>query len=212
MNTNEYPYFILPYIRELAATTDSERALELRRLIAANVGNQDALADLLGLNGCSLTDFYNELTPQTPGTEDTIEIFLERFGKEPESESAANNEEPIGVPAVDYATMLMMEGDESMAAGNPPADATTSAIDSFLAAVPPSVPRPKRKPAEPVEEPPALTESFAKIMIKNKNYQKALDIFRELNLKNLKKSIYFADQIRFIEKLILNENKKRAQL
>ena len=47
-----------------------------------------------------------------------------------------------------------------------------------------------------------LSESLARIMIKNGNYQKALEIITEISLNNPKKSIYFADQIRFLKKLI----------
>ena len=45
-------------------------------------------------------------------------------------------------------------------------------------------------------------------MIKNGNYRKALQIITELSLNNPEKSIYFADQIRFLKKLIINENKQ----
>ena len=51
----------------------------------------------------------------------------------------------------------------------------------------------------------SLTESLARVMIKNRNYKKALEIISELSLKNPEKSIYFADQIRFLRKLIINE-------
>ena len=53
----------------------------------------------------------------------------------------------------------------------------------------------------------ALTEGFAKLMIKNGNYAKALEIIETLYLNNPEKSVYFADQIRFLRKLILNANK-----
>ena len=43
---------------------------------------------------------------------------------------------------------------------------------------------------------------------KNHNYQPALEIIMQLNLNNPEKSIYFADQIRFLRKLILNEAKQ----
>lgn len=49
---------------------------------------------------------------------------------------------------------------------------------------------------------PSLSESLARIMIKNGNYQKALEIITEISLNNPKKSVYFADQIRFLKKLI----------
>lgn len=49
-----------------------------------------------------------------------------------------------------------------------------------------------------------LTESLAKIYIKQRRYSKALEIIRKLSLKYPEKNIYFADQIRFLEKLIVN--------
>ena len=53
-----------------------------------------------------------------------------------------------------------------------------------------------------------FTETLAKIYIKQRRYGKALEIIRKLNLKYPKKSIYFADQIRFLEKLVINEKTK----
>ena len=37
---------------------------------------------------------------------------------------------------------------------------------------------------------------------KQKQYEKAINIFKRLNLKYPEKSVYFADQIRFLEKII----------
>ncbi len=56
-----------------------------------------------------------------------------------------------------------------------------------------------------------LSESFARIMIKNRNYTKALEIISDLSLKNPEKSIYFADQIRFLRKLIVNDNRNNKK-
>ena len=53
-----------------------------------------------------------------------------------------------------------------------------------------------------------FTETMARIYIKQGNYSKALEIIRQLSLENPKKNVYFADQIRFLEKLIINNNKK----
>lgn len=55
-----------------------------------------------------------------------------------------------------------------------------------------------------------LSESFARVMIKNRNYSKALEIISELSLNNPEKSVYFADQIRFLRKLILIQNRKKG--
>ncbi len=52
------------------------------------------------------------------------------------------------------------------------------------------------------------TETLARIYIKQGKYSRALEIIKQLNLNNSKKSVYFADQIRFLEKLIINSNKK----
>ena len=53
-----------------------------------------------------------------------------------------------------------------------------------------------------------FTETLARIYIKQGRYSKALEIIRRLSLENPKKNAYFADQIRFLEKLVINSNKK----
>ncbi len=45
-------------------------------------------------------------------------------------------------------------------------------------------------------------EKEAKSLIREKKYREAIEILEELNLINPKKSIYFADQIRFLRKII----------
>ena len=53
------------------------------------------------------------------------------------------------------------------------------------------------------------TETLARIYIKQGLYEKALEIISRLNDNFPKKNAYFADQIRFLEKLIINNNKKQ---
>ncbi|MEI6554003.1 MAG: hypothetical protein WCL70_00280 [Paludibacter sp.] len=47
-------------------------------------------------------------------------------------------------------------------------------------------------------------ELIIKKMIEERKYSEAIEILRSFNLNNPKKSVYFADQIRFLEKVILN--------
>lgn len=54
-----------------------------------------------------------------------------------------------------------------------------------------------------------FTETLARIYIKQGRYQKALDIIQRLSSNFPEKNAYFADQIRFLEKLIINNNKKQ---
>ena len=53
-----------------------------------------------------------------------------------------------------------------------------------------------------------LTETLAKIYVKQQRYDKALEIIKKLNLKYPKKNAYFADQMRFLERLIINAKSK----
>lgn len=50
-----------------------------------------------------------------------------------------------------------------------------------------------------------LTETLARIYIKQQKYEKALRILRSISLHYPEKSVYFAHQIRFIERIINNK-------
>ena len=63
-------------------------------------------------------------------------------------------------------------------------------------------------PMEVLDDESYFTETLAKIYVKQQRYSKALEIIRRLNLKYPKKNAYFADQIRFLEKLIINAKSK----
>lgn len=53
-----------------------------------------------------------------------------------------------------------------------------------------------------------FTETLAYIMIRQRKYERALEIIRSLNLNFPNKSAYFADQIRYLEKLVkINKTK-----
>ena len=54
-----------------------------------------------------------------------------------------------------------------------------------------------------------FTEALARIYIKQGKFERAIEIIRRLSLKYPKKNRYFADQIRFLEKLIINNKNKK---
>ena len=62
---------------------------------------------------------------------------------------------------------------------------------------------------EPLSDDCFFSETLAKIYVKQKKYHKALEIIHQLNLVYPEKNCYFADQIRFLEKLIINANKNK---
>ena len=51
------------------------------------------------------------------------------------------------------------------------------------------------------------SEAKAKKLISERKYNEAIVILKELNLNNPKKSVYFADQIRFLEKVVSKSKK-----
>lgn len=219
--SKRYPYFINPLISALPEADNEQRLIFCRRISTA-VDSELALRKIFGLDSTDLQRFYPPLTPEAMTTDDTITSFIEKFGESEKSPATQEAPEPL-VPVIpqagDYAATL----EDTLPAANV-SDETSDVIDSFLGTMPPPKPR-RRRREQPVEDKgkpteiaetaekttvdsSALTESFAGIMIKNGNYEKALEIITQLSLNNPKKNIYFADQIRFLKKLILNKSKK----
>lgn len=54
-----------------------------------------------------------------------------------------------------------------------------------------------------------FTETLAKVFIKQGNYERAIEILTKINLVNPRKNAYFADQIRFLQKLVVNNKHKK---
>lgn len=210
---DRYPYYIYPAIEALPEATGAERERLLRR-IAVGVGPVSALRSLTGADPEEFRDFYGELHKPDPDTDNTISEFIDRFGSPHMAEMPSDADEiPIAPPAVDFAAQLADREQLPMEQ-----DDTADLLNSFLNLTPdtgrqtrPATPTdqtrpvPRREAAPPQQAPGE--EALAKIMVKNGNYRKALEIISDLNLKNPKKSVYFADQMRFLQKLILMQER-----
>lgn len=209
---DKYPYFINPAIDALPTATGEERMAMIRR-IAACVGDEATLRSIIGIDPEEFARFYPDMLLPELTTDDTISSFISKFSSEKAAETP-QIEEIIAAPAIDYASMLEQEDMAAPLSDGDPTetsdDPTSDLISNFLQAVPPKQPsqkrkiQPKNQPA-PQEEDSGLSEALFKLMVKNKNYSKALEIITELSLNNPKKSIYFAYQMRFLKKLIKNQ-------
>ena len=121
----------------------------------------------------------------------------------------------------DYAVFLLDLEDASPekdanAPDNRQAQRNSELIDEFienkpgrivLQDTPEYMPEPEEQKEETAEE-DYFTETLAKIYIKQGRYEKAIEIIRKLHLLYPKKNRYFADQIRFLQKLIINNKNK----
>jgi hypothetical protein len=130
--------------------------------------------------------------------------FREEIKAKTEEETAAQAPKPVAKPESKPAAQ---SESKPTTAADKAAEPTSAPTTAPTAAAADKTAKPVRQ--EPKEESgaPSLMESLARVMIKNGNYAKALEIITELNLANPKKSIYFADQIRFLKKLIKNQQK-----
>ncbi len=169
---------------------------------------------------------YNDQVGQNENKEDrTISLIDDFLGSIPEDErpdKKKKKRKPAPAdPAVDYVAYLL----ETESGQNANDEETTpqmkgqSLIDDFI-----NNDKGKIKLKEEPEYKPTIednapegekgdnesyfTETLAKIYIKQGRYEKALEIIQRLNLNYPKKNAYFADQMRFLEKLILNDKNK----
>ncbi len=204
LEIKKYAYYVIPDIKALASEHNSEALRLHRRRIAANIGDPDALRAILGEASEDFQDFYGTSARPSLSTADAIDSFIERFGSKMDRFEEEEAGVPVEPPAIDYAAILERESEVNDAFPNMQTDATLGAIDSFLSKQPAPRIKPKKEPKE--DEKPSLTESFAKILIKNGNYRRALEIITQISLNNPEKSIYFADQIRFLKKVISLES------
>lgn len=226
-----YPCFIYPAVLRLQR--DPDMSEEERRAIMGKVAlratDKDAFLAMTEATEAEMQHFYPAAPAvSTPSTNDAIDTFLDRYGNSSPEENALL-ERLIFNPPVEYAGLLEAQGEVPAA----PVDEHDRMIAAFLskneapdiapeepAEAAARTPEPETAPAEPHEEPaspsdtpkPGLfSESLARIFIKQHRYAKAYEILLNLSLNYPEKSIYFADQLRFLRKLIINQEQNQKE-
>ena len=155
---------------------------------------------------------------QDSRTATLINQFLDNIPVEKEERKGKRKPTPSDA-AVDYVSYLIETEGEAFKDEDQPQMRGQNLIDNFinkeggnfdLKEVPEFLPQleENEKSDENGGEEGYFTETLARIYIKQGRYSKALEIIKRLNLNYPKKNAYFADQIRFLEKLIINNNKK----
>ncbi|MCR5065107.1 MAG: tetratricopeptide repeat protein [Bacteroidales bacterium] len=152
-------------------------------------------------------------------TMDLIDNFLEALPEESEPQIQHRRPTPADA-AVDYVAYLLATEDKSEAQDDAPQMKGQDLIDNFLKQEQGRIKLSELPDDAPIEEPIVneqeeeveeeyFTETLARIYIKQGRYQKALDIIDRLSKQFPQKNYYFADQKRFLEKLIINNKKQK---
>ena len=216
-----YPYFQtarLLYLKNLYLLHDITFGDELRRA-ALFLADRRILFSLVEGEHYTLKALEKQqVTDDASGVDRTlslIDAFLSSLPEEPSAPGIITL--PIEA-ATDYTAYLMQEPQEESAASEAaPKMKGQEWIDNFLEKseeqpLIASVAEEEEEESEKIEEEPEeesyFTETLAKIYVKQQRYSKALEIITRLNLKYPEKNAYFADQIRFLEKLIINTKSK----
>ena len=216
---------------------EDRRAVARKAVAAMPVQPSDALYRLAGLAQGEPDNepFYPPAKTQaTPTTTDTIDKFLSTYTSS-DREEVAMIEKLIFNPVPDYASVLAEQESHSLPEPDEaPAGSADALINSFIlknhdkdapriepeatdVASRPLVVPPPVADGRPVTPPPpprddsTLRESLAKFYIKRKRYRQAYEIIEQLNLNYPEKNIYFAPQLRFLAKLIANEEARRKR-
>ena len=220
-----YPYFQtarLLLLNNLYLLHEPDFGTELRRSVLY-VSDRRALCRLIEGYIDRVIPTTETVMAEEPGVDRTLSLIDAFLDTLPEEQRSGL---PLATDVVgDYATRFLSGDDSEESAGG-----GLELIDRFLAENN-SQPEAASDCAEPGEQPPQsasaegvssaegimdenaldesyFTETLAKIYVKQHKYSRALEIIRSLYLKYPEKNVYFADQIRFLEKLIINNNSK----
>lgn len=130
-----------------------------------------------------------------------IENFLGTHGvaEAVRPKATAEASQPSSIGAND-ARLAVYDGSDAAVSAEAEVAATPAAVPVAEDAMPAATPA--KNSGKDQTPSSSLSESLAKIYIRQGRYRRAYEILSDLNLKNPEKSIYFADQLRFLRKVI----------
>ena len=158
--------------------------------------------------------------PGTSRTMTLIDNFLDSIPQEGDNKDDNPKRKPTPADAaIDYVAYLLETEKDKLAEEDIPQMKGQQLIDSFINNDKGRITLNEEPQYTPNIEDPALngendteegyfTETLARIYIKQGRYSQALEIIQRLSLQIPKKNAYFADQIRFLKKLIINNKTK----
>jgi len=201
-----------------AAIYITDRKVIFQLVEAAHYKVQGMKSEEQGVQG---NDPETKSKTQGNRTMSLIENFLDSIPKEEDEDGQKPHRKPTPADAaVDYvAYLLESEGLDDQPEEDIPQLRGQHLIDNFidqeggriiLNEEPQFTPEQEVEKEEDNAEEEYFTETLARIYIKQGRYSKALEIIKRLSLAYPKKNAYFADQIRFLEKLIINSNNKNS--
>jgi len=209
-----YPYMSLPAVLRLrnaprGEITDSERD-ELVMRVAAGAPGRDTLFRLLDPDGERIAAMNRPAdAPETASdTDRAIDTFLATYGRMSPREEALLEKMIFNPVPDDYAALLEREAQAAQQAA--PGSEHSESSQSSQSPSNARAAKPERPVAAAPDSSSSLSESLAQVYIRRGRYDKAYDIIHALSLNNPKKSVYFADQLRFLQKLMLIERASRG--
>lgn len=237
-----HPCFYLPAALLLKRNSDNLDKATVQRLqcvVMMNCADRTSIIDFVDPYKSGWDTFYPKEERIKTETDQTIDDFIQKFGKNSTPEEDAllerlifnpvpadyfggtdkpfDEKDPLALPPElkknDNEKRSMPQHNEKIEPDkNPPHPEPANAEKLSSEAPPAPIVKPEAPVAPPhpdntesANEESLLTESLVKIFIKRHNYERALDIISRLSLNYPEKSVYFADQKRFLKKLIINQ-------
>jgi tetratricopeptide (TPR) repeat protein len=217
----EYPYFQaahILYTLNLQANKDTNTLPEIRKS-ACYACDRKKFFYLIEKDFIALllaeTENEKDQTLTDTGSFDLIDTFLDKKGQKL-GEELLSTQQDIQPALTDYIAYSFSKENMSQKPAVP--FENQEIIDTFIAQGETKKARPELKNEEVNRE--ILTPNIehgesnnfisitlAKIYLKQKKYDRALEIIRKLSLVYPEKSIYFADQIQFLERLVIHKKK-----